>query len=76
MAARLEWTNGNDLVLGKKWVLATILKERGQWRMLLIAHKGALPCEKDLYERLGDCKTDCMREVRRLLKEAGCEVMP
>lgn len=73
MTAKLEWLKGDDLVLGKKWQLATIIKGHGQWRMLLIAHRGSLPCEKVMYESRIDCKADCKAEVRRLLKESGVD---
>jgi hypothetical protein len=82
MAARLEWKNktafGGDLMLGG-WPMASVWSERGRGGVF----KGArweipnLDCTSGgPYESAADAFTDCESEVRRLLKEAGCEVEP
>lgn len=72
MAARLEW-NGNAVQMGP-FVLGFTESMSGRHRF--VVRNGRQDKPSDAYESLVDCMQDCESEVRRLLKEAGCEVEP
>jgi hypothetical protein len=66
MAAKLEWTNGGELMLGA-FVLARLSPRRYS---VMTGH------ESERYDDPEDMVQDCESEVRRLLREAGVEVEP
>lgn len=82
MAAKLEWKEqhafGARLMLGG-WMLAETYRlggKRGTAHVFKFSLTDTAVTESQPYESLADCMADCESEVRRLLKEAGVEVMP
>lgn len=73
MAARLTW-DGERLLLGgfEGWTLGAVRREGKRWRAVL----NRMADRAQEYEHIADAMQDLESEVRRLLKEVGCEVDP
>lgn len=73
MAARLTW-KGRHLWLAEERTTGSVFKRNG-WRWSLDKRTGPRAMSEP-YEAEADARQDLESEVRRLLKEAGCEVEP
>lgn len=69
MTTKLEWKIGS-LWLGRIEVARTEWTSRSANRYRVAGHEWSIR-----YEDATDCQNDCESEVRRLLEEAGVEVM-
>lgn len=75
MAARLEW-HGPELKMGPFVVGLVVTNKKEKTHYGVVQAYGKWSVEQTPYQSLLDCMQDLESEVRRLLKEAGCEVGP